>query len=85
MRFKLLQSDRLTVVSDGVVEAANKDHELYGFARTAAMATRPAAEIAEAAQSWGQEDDITVLTLTRLATALGGTPEARPAPSPALA
>ncbi len=67
MRFQLSQGDRLTFVSDGVVEAANKDRELYGFERTAALATRPAAEIAEAAQSWGQEDDITVLTVTRQA------------------
>jgi hypothetical protein len=39
--------------------------ELLGFERTATLSTRPAESIALAAQNFGQEDDITVLTLSR--------------------
>jgi hypothetical protein len=35
----------------------------------AALTRKPAAEIADAAQHWGQEDDITVLTVARAAIA----------------
>jgi hypothetical protein len=40
--------------------------ELLGFECMAALTSRPAAEIACAAQKWGQEDDITVLTVRSL-------------------
>jgi phosphoserine phosphatase RsbU/P len=59
----------VTFLSDGVVEARDAKGELLGFERMAALTVRPAAEIADAAQRWGQEDDITVLTVTRLAVA----------------
>lgn len=39
--------------------------ELLGFERAAILSTRPAESIAHAAQDFGQEDDITVLTLSR--------------------
>jgi hypothetical protein len=55
--------DRLTFLSDGVVEARGPGGELLGFERTRELSTRAAAEIAEAAQRFGQEDDITVMTL----------------------
>jgi serine phosphatase RsbU (regulator of sigma subunit) len=55
-----------TFVSDGVVEARAASGALLGFERMAAMAVQPAAEVAAAAQRWGQEDDITVLTVTPL-------------------
>jgi sigma-B regulation protein RsbU (phosphoserine phosphatase) len=45
------------------LEAQNADGELLGFDRMAALTVKPAAEIANAAQRWGQEDDITVLTV----------------------
>ena len=61
---KLVAGDRLTFVSDGVVEATNASRELYGFERTRAISDQPAAAIAETAECWGQEDDITVLSLT---------------------
>jgi serine phosphatase RsbU (regulator of sigma subunit) len=61
---RLAPSDRLTFLTDGVVEACNVARELFGFDRTAAISTQPAESIAKAAQRWGQEDDITVLTLT---------------------
>ena len=61
---ELAPGDTLTFVSDGVVEARNASGELFGFERTAAISTRTADEIAHAAQAHGQQDDITVLTLT---------------------
>ncbi len=54
---------QLTFLSDGVVEARNAQGELYGFDRTATISTQSAEQIARAAQTHGQEDDITVLTL----------------------
>jgi sigma-B regulation protein RsbU (phosphoserine phosphatase) len=62
--FQLNPNDRLTFVSDGVVEAANEHRELFGFHRTQAISTQSASAIAEAAKQFGQNDDITVLTLT---------------------
>jgi hypothetical protein len=61
---QLLDGDRLTLFSDGVVEARNETDELFGFEQAASISIRPAHEIAEAAKAFGQEDDITVLTLT---------------------
>jgi stage II sporulation SpoE-like protein len=55
---------RLTLLTDGVVEARNARGELLGFERTRELSTRPAQDVAKAAQSFGQEDDITVLTLS---------------------
>lgn len=62
-RFQLAHADRLTFVSDGVVEARNKSGELFGFDRTAAVSAGSAESIAEAARSFGQEDDITVISV----------------------
>ncbi|MGB7265631.1 MAG: PP2C family protein-serine/threonine phosphatase [Terracidiphilus sp.] len=53
----------LTLMTDGVVEARNAQGELFGFDHTQALSGQPAEAIAQAAQSFGQEDDITVLTL----------------------
>jgi len=58
-------NDRLTFVSDGVLEATNAQGELYGFDRTQAISNQAANAIAEAATQFGQEDDITVLSVTR--------------------
>jgi serine phosphatase RsbU (regulator of sigma subunit) len=62
-RFQLVPGDSLTFLSDGVVEARNETGELFGFDRAAAISNRPAHAIAQIAQAFGQEDDITVLTL----------------------
>ncbi len=59
----LLPNEQLTLVTDGVVEARNKAGLLYGFERTAALSVRPAETIAQIAQEFGQDDDITVITL----------------------
>lgn len=61
--FAVTPGQRLTFLSDGVIEARNSAGELFGFERTAAIVTCAAEKIANAAQAFGQEDDITVLTL----------------------
>jgi Stage II sporulation protein E (SpoIIE) len=60
---------RLTFYSDGVVEARNAQGELFGFERTAAISKQTAEEIARAASTFGQEDDITVVAIARAALA----------------
>jgi phosphoserine phosphatase RsbU/P len=67
--YQLNPDDHLTFLSDGVVEATNEHRELFGFDRTQAISNRSASTIAETAKQFGQEDDITVLTIT-LAPAL---------------
>jgi serine phosphatase RsbU (regulator of sigma subunit) len=67
--FYLAPGSRLTFYSDGVVEAQNQRGELFGFSRAQEISTQPAAAIAEAAQKFGQEDDITVVTIARDAEA----------------
>lgn len=62
---QLAPGETLTFLSDGVVEARSTDGELFGFERTRALSTRSAQQIAEEAQRFGQNDDITVLTLRR--------------------
>ena len=54
---------QLTLMTDGVLEARSAEGELFGFERTAAASTNPAEEIVRAAQRFGQQDDITVLTV----------------------
>ena len=65
--------DQLTLLTDGVVEARDEKGDLFGFERTAAISNQSAEEIARAAQHFGQDDDITVLTLARAPTAVGAT------------
>ncbi len=69
--WRLGASDRLTFVSDGVVEARDASGELYGFGRTRSISGQPASTIARTAQQFGQEDDITVLSVTREAALEG--------------
>ena len=59
--------EQFTLVSDGVVEAENAQRELFGFARTRQISGKSAQEIAETAKAWGQNDDITVVTVRRTA------------------
>ena len=61
---------QLTLYTDGVVEARARSGELFGFERAAALSMQPAEVIAQTAQSFGQDDDITVLTVTLQASAL---------------
>jgi hypothetical protein len=64
--FQLAPGEQLTLLTDGVVEAREGSGALFGFERTTALSLLPAEAIATAAQQFGQDDDITVLTLTRL-------------------
>jgi hypothetical protein len=59
----------LTLLTDGVVEAQNAQGELFGFDRAVAISSKPAQTVADAAQAFGQEDDITVVSL---ALSVGG-------------
>jgi hypothetical protein len=63
----LNEGDRCTLYTDGLLEARKADGELYGFDRLMALlSTRPnAAQAVEAAVEFGQDDDITVVTLTK--------------------
>jgi len=83
--FELAEGEQLTLLTDGVVEARNKIGELFGFERTNAISIESADSIAHAAQEFGQEDDITVLTIMRLAQEDSVTQQIAPAllPSPA--
>ncbi|MFP5276805.1 MAG: SpoIIE family protein phosphatase [Acidobacteriota bacterium] len=65
---ELYPGDRITLLTDGVVEAQSAD-ELFGFERTRELSQDSAASIAAAAQLFGQQDDITVLTLMFLPVA----------------
>ena len=60
------ENEQITLVTDGVVEARSVSGELFGFERTAEIAAQSAESISRTAQEFGQDDDITVLTLTRL-------------------
>jgi hypothetical protein len=62
----LQPGDHLALYTDGLLEARNASGELYGFDRlTILFGNQSNAELASAeAVAFGQEDDITVLTLT---------------------
>ena len=67
VRFQLPRGCRLTFYSDGIVEAQNAARELFGFERTRGLASQPVAKIIEAAKLFGQQDDMTVISITRAA------------------
>jgi serine phosphatase RsbU (regulator of sigma subunit) len=69
VRLYLHPGDRLLLMSDGVVEARLPSGELFGFDRVHNLSSQSAFYIADAAKEFGQEDDITVLTVRRLAQA----------------
>jgi len=64
--FQLAPGGQLTLITDGVVEARDTSGSLFGFERTAALSVESAETVAASAQQFGQDDDITVLTVTRL-------------------
>ena len=63
-KFELQAGAQLTLLTDGVVEARSRTGELFGFARTKTLSRRSAAQIMREACAFGQEDDITVLTIS---------------------
>jgi len=66
--FHLAVDDHLALYTDGLLEARNRSRELYGFDRLQTLfAKNPTAgEASQQAIAFGQDDDITVLTVTRL-------------------
>lgn len=71
MHFQLAEGDSLMLMSDGIAEAQDAKGALFGFERIGEMMSgrATAAGLATAAQNFGQADDITVLTVARMATA----------------
>jgi hypothetical protein len=65
---RLQVNDHLALYTDGLLEARNKIGEIYGFDRVRELfGTFPnAARATEAAVLFGQDDDITVVTLVRV-------------------
>jgi serine/threonine protein phosphatase PrpC len=70
-RFLLQPNDRLVIASDGLAEARNPEGQLFGFDRVQELVQegKTATELADTIQVFGQEDDISVITLTRAADA----------------
>jgi hypothetical protein len=66
--FQLAEGDSMMLMTDGVAEAQDEQGELFGFGRIGELLHKGAggAALAAAAQDFGQEDDITVLTLKML-------------------
>lgn len=67
MHFSLANDDKLVMVSDGILEATDANGKLFGFARVAELLRNNAAvkALADAAQKFGQEDDISLVAVTR--------------------
>jgi phosphoserine phosphatase RsbU/P len=70
-RFRLAEGDTLMLMTDGIAEARDGGGRLFGFERISELLSRraSASEVAAAAQNFGQEDDITVLTVACVAPA----------------
>jgi len=66
---ELMVGDHIVLYTDGLLEARTRSGELFGFRRRSKLVeSRPNAEqMTAVAQEFGQEDDITVVTITRLA------------------
>ncbi len=62
--------DEVVLLTDGIAEAHNDQRMLFGFGRVESMlrAGASARKVAEAAQKHGQNDDITVLRIVRVAS-----------------
>ena len=65
---RLDPADRLALYTDGLLEARNEHGEVYGFDRLRDLFEQPvsAAAASDDGVRFGQDDDMTVLTLTRL-------------------
>jgi serine phosphatase RsbU (regulator of sigma subunit) len=68
MSLQLAVGDSLVLLTDGIAEAQNDQRKLLGFDRVESMlrAGDTAGNVAEFAQKYGQNDDITVLRVSRL-------------------
>lgn len=67
MKFQMQPQDKLLVISDGILEATNKEGDLFGFERLETMLAGGAGvnALADAAEAFGQEDDISLVAVTR--------------------
>lgn len=84
VRFRIEPGSRLTFYSDGIVEAQNQQGEMFGFDRARELSTQPAAAIVEAAKQFGQQDDMTVVSIDRVPAAIpAAQPMLEPMPAPA--
>jgi|KBSSwiStaDraftv2_1062776.scaffolds.fasta_scaffold11742_5 hypothetical protein len=64
---QLNSSDKLFLTTDGLAEAMNPEGQLFGFTRVQQLvkAGKTASDIADTIQLYGQEDDISIVSLTR--------------------
>jgi len=69
IQFRFTVGDHLLMMSDGIAEATDLNGNLFGFGRALDLVrnSASAAAIATAAQKFGQEDDISVISVTRIA------------------
>jgi hypothetical protein len=66
---EMADGDVMVLLTDGIAEAQNEQRVLLGFSRVERMlrAGATARHVAETAQEYGQNDDITVISVTRAA------------------
>lgn len=65
MHFQLHPSDKLVLISDGILEATDPHGQLFGFDRVQQLLRdnlSPSA-LADAAQRFGQQDDISLVAV----------------------
>jgi hypothetical protein len=69
LQFRFTEGDHLLLMSDGIAEATDLNGNLFGFERVLDLLrnSASAAAIATAAQNFGQEDDISVISIIRTA------------------
>lgn len=67
LSFRLQENEMLTLYTDGIIEARNSRGELFGFDRLSELlAMKPdVGKVVDAAEAFGQEDDITAVSITR--------------------
>jgi hypothetical protein len=67
MKFILEEQEKLVLISDGIPEATDSKGEFFGCSRIQNLlySNISASALADAAQSFGQEDDICVISVTR--------------------
>jgi serine/threonine protein phosphatase PrpC len=65
--FVLEEQDRLVLISDGILEATDSAGEPFGFERIQSVLSSnvSASAFADAAQTFGQEDDISAISVIR--------------------
>jgi serine phosphatase RsbU (regulator of sigma subunit) len=69
LQFRFTEGDHLLLMSDGIAEATDLNGNLFGFERVLDLIRNSpsAAAIATVAQNFGQEDDISVISIIRTA------------------